>query len=260
MARQVSDGACECLALSDLGVSERWLGNKSRGWDYALKAVEIARTLGEEDLLSRTLIWAYATTGGAFVGNPPLSELEEAAALARKTGDEWIHAHAYNGLGDLCREIGQLDRARQAYQTALDGFRRLTDRYLSAWTLEGLGQLEMRAGNRRLALQRTVEALTLFDGLGDELNVAIMLAHVVSIAREDQEPTALAMLAGAASVLLEHLKARGLADAPQVAEAITCIAGLGAEQTAEWIRGQTSTRAAAVAAARQLAAACAGAA
>ena len=118
----------------------------------------------------------------------------------------------------------------------------------------------MRAGNRTLALQRTTEALTLFDGLGDELNVAIMLARVVRIAREYQEPSALALLASAASVLLEHIGARGLADAPQVAEAITCIADLGAEQTAEWIRGQTSTRAAAVAAAKRLAAACAGAA
>ena len=259
MARQVSDGACECLALSDLGVSERWLGNRARGWDYALKAVEVARTLDDADLLSRTLIWAYATTGGAFIGEPPSSELEEAAALAGKTGNDWIYAHAYNGLGDLCREMGQYDRARQAYQTALNGFRRLADRYLSAWTLEGLGQVEMRVGNWKLALERTVEALTMFDGLGDELNVAIMLARVVMIAREDQKPEALALLAGAASVLLKHLGSRGLADAPQVAEAISCVTGLGVEQTAEWLRGQTSTRAAAVAAARRLVAACAGA-
>ena len=258
MARQVADGGCECLALSDLGVSERWLGNRSLGWDYALKAVEVARTLDDADLLSRTLIWAYATTGGVFVGAPPLAELEEAAALARKTGNDWIYAHAYNGLGDLCRELGQYDRARQAYQTALNGFRRLADRYLSAWTLEGLGQVEMRVGNRELALERTTEALTLFDGLGDELNVAIMLARVVMLAHEDQKPEALALLAGAASVLLKHLASRGLADAPQVAEAISIIDSLGMEQTAEWQQGQTSTRAAAVAAARRLVAACAG--
>jgi hypothetical protein len=94
--------------------------------------------------------------------------------------------------------------------------------------------------------------------LGDELNVAIMLARVVKIAREDQEPEALALLAGAASVLLKHLGGRGLANAPQVAEAICCIAGLGLEQTAERLRGQTLTRAAAVAAARRLVADCAG--
>jgi tetratricopeptide (TPR) repeat protein len=223
-----------------------------------LKAVEVARTLDDADLLSRTLIWAYATTGGAFVGAPPLAELEEAAALARKTGNDWIYAHAYNGLGDLCRELGQYDRARQAYQTALNGFRRLADRYLSAWTLEGLGQVEMRVGNRELALERTVEALTLFDGLGDELNVAIMLARVVNLAREDQKPEALALLAGAASVLLKHLASRGLADAPQVGEAIGIIDSLGMEQTAEWQQGQTSTRAAAVATARRLVVAFAG--
>lgn len=252
MARQVSEGACECLALADLGVAERWLGNRSRGWEYALKAVEVARTLDDADLLSRTLIWAYATTGGTYVGEPPLSELEEAAALARKTGNHWIYAHAYNGLGDLCRELGQYDRARHAYQTALNGFRRLADRYLCAWTLEGLGQVEMRVGNRKPALERTVEALSLFDGLGDELNVAIMLARIVAMTREDQEPEVLALLAGAASALLEQQGRRGLSDTPQVAEAIRCVTGLGVEQTAEWLRGQTMTRAAAVAAARRL--------
>jgi tetratricopeptide (TPR) repeat protein len=148
--------------------------------------------------------------------------------------------------------MGQYDRARQAYQTALSGFRRLADRYLSAWTLEGLGQVEMRVGNRKPALERTVEALTLFDGLGDELNVAIMLARVVMLAREEQKPEALALVAGAASVLLKHLGSRGLSDAPQIAEAIGYVTGLGMEQTAEWLRGQTATRATAVAAARRL--------
>jgi predicted ATPase/DNA-binding SARP family transcriptional activator len=259
MARQVSNGPCECRALADLGVVERWLGNRPRGWDYALKAVEVARTLDDADLLSRTLIWAYATTGGAFVDEPPLRELEEAAALARRTGNDWIHAHAYNGLGDLCKELGQLDRACQAYQTALEGFRRLEDRYLSAWTLEGLGQVEMQAGNRKVALEHTVEALALFDGLGDELDVAVMLARVVVMAREERKPGELALIAGAASVLLEHQCGRGLSGAPQVAEAVGCLKDLGLEQTAGWLRGRTATRAAAVAAAKRLCAGGAGA-
>jgi len=252
MARQVSDRPCECLALSDLGVAERWLGNRPRGWDYALRAVDVARAIGDADLLSRALIWAYATTGGAFVGEPPLAQLEEALALARSTGNEWIYAHAYNGLGDLCRELEQYERARKAYQTALSGFRRLADRYLFAWTLEGLGQVEMQAGNRGPALERTVEALVLFDDLGDELRVAALLGRVVEMARETYRPEPLALIAGAASVLLEHQETRGLSGAPQVAEAVDCIAGLGLEGTAEWLEGRTMTRAAAVAAARRL--------
>jgi tetratricopeptide (TPR) repeat protein len=255
LARQVSDPTCECLALADLGLSERWLGNRSRGWEYALKSVEVARTLDDTDLLSRTLIWAYATTGGTFVGEPPFARLEEAAELARQTGNEWIYAHAYNGLGDLCRELGEYDRARQAYQAALRGFRRLADRYLSAWTLEGLGQVEMRLGNREPALERGVEALILFDGLADELNVALMLAWIVGIAREDREAETLAFIAGAASELLKHLESRGLREAPQIAEAYGGISDLGVEQTVEWLLGQTATRAAAVAAARRLIAA-----
>ena len=180
------------------------------------------------------------------------AELEEAATLGHKTGNDWIYIHAYNGLGDLCLEIGQYDRARQAYETALSGFRRLSDRFLSAWTLEGLGQVEMRVGNRKPALERTLEALILFDGLGDELNVALLLARIAMMAREDYKPEAVALIAGAASVLLKHLESRGLANAPQIAEAVGWISDLGMEQTPEWLQGQTVTRAAAVAAARHL--------
>jgi tetratricopeptide (TPR) repeat protein len=258
MARQVGDGTTECLALSDLAVAERWLGNRARGWDYAFRAVEVARILGDPDLLSRALIWAYATTGGGYVGGPPFAGLEEAAALAEQTGNEWIFAHAYNGLGDLCRELGQCDRAREAYEVALCGFRRLADRYLSAWTLEGLGLVEMAAGHLRLALERTVEALGLFDELGDELEVAILLPRVVRLAGDDLDPETLAPIAGAASALLEHQESRGLLGTPQVAEAVSCLADLGLRRTSGWLRGRPWTRAAAVAAAKRLVVECAG--
>jgi len=57
---------------------------------------------------------------------------------------------------------------------------------------------------------------------------------------------------GTASALLKHLESRGLSDAPQVAEAIACLTGRDMEQTAEWLQGQTATRASAVAAAGRL--------
>ena len=60
------------------------------------------------------------------------------------------------------------------------------------------------------------------------------------------------MIAGAAYILLHHLESRGLREAPQIAEAVGWISDLGIEHTTEWIEGQTATRAAAVAAARNL--------
>jgi tetratricopeptide (TPR) repeat protein len=252
VARRSADRACECLALASLGTTERWLGNRPRGWEYALKAIEVARDFGDPNLLSRALIWAYATTGGAFVGKPPLRELEEAAALARETGNEWIHAHSYDGLGDLYRELGDYDRSREAYRMALSRFRRLEDRYLTGWTLEGLGLLEMRAGNTAEALRWTQEAVGRFDSVGDELTVAFMLARIVGIACGHTEPGGLALIAGAASTLLEQAGPRGLSHTPQMVEATQCLSDVDLDRDPGWLRGRAVTRAEAVAAAQDL--------
>jgi predicted ATPase/DNA-binding SARP family transcriptional activator len=246
ISRQAADPVCECLALSDLGVTERWLGNRSLGWQFTLNAVTMARELDDPAHLSRALVWAYATTGGVFLDKPPVAELEEAAVLARRCGDEWLFAHAFNGLGDLFCELGQHQRARDAYENSLEGFKRLGDRYLSAWNLEGLGRVELLEGKHTGAMVRSGEALVLFDGLGDELNVAIMLARIVSIAHPQAAETALAEIAGAASALLEHLSYRRLSDAPQVAEAIQCLQGFESEYPIHWLKGQKLSRAEAV--------------
>lgn len=252
LSRQAADPECECMALSDLGVTERWLGNRSAGWQFTLKAVAVARKLDDPAQLSRALIWAHATTGGVFIDNPPVAELEEAAGLARRCGDEWLFAHAFNGLGDLFFELGQHQRAREAYENSLEGFKRLGDRYLSAWNLEGLSRVELLTGNRTAALVRTGEALVLYDGLGDELNVAIMLARIVSIAHPRSAEAPLATIAGVAWALFEHLNYRRLNDAPQVAEAIRCLQGFEREYPVDWLRGQRLSRAEAVTSVWQL--------
>ena len=107
----------------------------------------------------------------------------------------------------------------------------------------GLGTIG--SGVARLLLEST-------DRISRHAGRRVMLARVVGIAREDNNPEALVFVAGAASALLKHLESRDLWETPQIAEAVGWLADLGAEGTAEWLEGQTATRAAAVAAARGL--------
>jgi tetratricopeptide (TPR) repeat protein len=104
------------------------------------QAVRLARRLGYPALLGVALIWAYGTTGGRFEGRAPLAELTEAVDLCQRAGDLWGVASALNGLGDLYRELGDWQQARPPYEEALAGFRELKDRWMTAWTLEGLGR------------------------------------------------------------------------------------------------------------------------
>jgi len=138
--REIGDHLGESMSLSDLGVTERFMGRTAIGTRHVEEAVRIAREVHEPHRLCFALIWAYSTTEGKFAGKAPLPELEEAREIALKIGDSWAFAHALNGLGDLYRETGNFTAARLHYEESLRRYRALKERWMVAWNLEGLGQ------------------------------------------------------------------------------------------------------------------------
>ena len=246
LARQLDDRTCESYALADLGVTERWLGDVESGTKCCLAAVTTARETGSAQLLNRALIWSYATTGGDFDWCYPESELKEAASLSASTGDAWMLAHSHAGLGDLYSKHRYFTKARASFDEALQGFAKLDDRFLSAWTLDGLGRVEEECGNAGAAMEYTQRAIDLFDQLGDELNVGLMIDRLVGTVREADTGNKLAMIAGAASKMINGRRRDDLSKAPQIEEAAKQIAGLDIEFPSEWIRGMSLSRAEAV--------------
>jgi len=251
ISRRIGGRIVESYALSDLGVVERWLGNVSQGDAFAETAVQVARATGLRAVLTRALIWAYATTGGVFRNRYPEQQLLEARRLAIETGDIWLHAHSYNGLGDLYCEHGKYAEARSNYESALQRFNELGDRVLAAWTIEGLGRVEMGCGNMTAALRHTVQALCLFDELGDELNVGLKMARIAGILHELEPDPRCAELAGAAEAMIGRNRRDELYKAPQIEEAFHYISGFQHTFPVEWLRGQSLSRADAVKRARE---------
>jgi predicted ATPase/DNA-binding SARP family transcriptional activator len=176
--REQGDRAGEGIALSDLGVAERWLGNRSKGDRYCAQAVEIAREVGDPLQISLALIWAFATTGGVFDGVCPITELEEVVAVSRRLGNLWGVSHGLNGQGDFLRESGRYEEARPRYEEALRGFQKLRDRWMTAWTLEGLGTTLSRLGEYCSARGCLKQGLSLFRGLGDREDAGLMLGRL----------------------------------------------------------------------------------
>jgi len=242
MARQVEDRACEVLSLSNLGVCERWLGNTELGAEYVNRAVEVARGIGEPYYLARALVWAYSTTGGVFQGPPPIEELEEALLLANHIHDPWLCAHACNGLGDLLCERGRYDESLRCYEQALDGFVPLGDRFLTAWTLEGMGRVELGVGLPERAIEFTTQALIHFDELGDALHVALMLSRLAQLAVSVEAAAHPALLGGAAFAMLSEPGIPELRDTPQITQAREQISGMADKWPEEWVEGSRLTR------------------
>jgi tetratricopeptide (TPR) repeat protein len=203
--QELGDRLGESVALSDLGVVERFLGNITEGTSHAEAGVRIAREVGDTLQLSIALIWAYSTTGGKFVGEAPRAELEEAVELSRKLENLWGISHALNGLGDLLGELGEYHEARPCYEEALLGFRELKDRWMTAWTLEGLGRISYLDGDNRRAKEYLREGLTLFDSLGDIGSSVFMLRRLGMVARARGDHLRAACLLRAFKCLQETL-------------------------------------------------------
>ena len=155
-------------------------------------------------------------------------------------------AHSHAGLGELYSKHGYFTKARASFEEALQGFSELEDRFLSAWTLDGLGRVEAERGNTGSAMAYTLRAIDLFDRLGDELNVGLMIARFIETVREAETSNEVAMIAGAASKMINGRRGDDLSKAPQVEKAAQQIAGLDIKFPSDWIRGMSLSRAEAV--------------
>jgi predicted ATPase/DNA-binding SARP family transcriptional activator len=206
--RSLGDRQGEGMALADLGVAERWLGEVEAGTRHVEEAVRIAREQGEPLRLAITLIWAYSTTGGQFTGEAPEAELKEAWELSRKVGDLWCMAHSHQGLGDLLGERGEYLKARWHHTAALKAFRKLKDRWLIAWTLQGLGRVSYLAGEYRHAQHYFRKGVQLFDALGDRGGVAIGLGALGMVFRALGQHLRAACILGASLSIQDDLIGR----------------------------------------------------
>ena len=247
LAEERGDRSITALSRGYRGLMERWLGDTAEGWRHQQEALEMAHALGEPVTLTMTRLLAHCTSGGAFPGEPPLTELEAGLELATAMEDAWSIAHFHNGLGDLYCTSGDAARARSEYLRSAQQFAELGDRYMEAWNYEGLGRVALQEGNHEAALAWTSEALQLWDRIGDELNCALLLARAAHLASILQPSDPLAgRLAGGALSVFSRIREEEVRDAPQVTEALDTVGRIQQDDPAAFDAGRTLTRAAAV--------------
>jgi predicted ATPase/DNA-binding SARP family transcriptional activator len=242
LSREANDAVCEARSLAGVGVVARWMGDVAGGTEYTEQAVQVARRTGDPALLVHTLIWAYATTGGEFLGEPPVDKLREAGTLARSIGNRWFYAHVLNGLGDLYSRLGSYQQAESNYLLSLREFRRLGDRLLIAWNEEGLGLLALRQGELTGAHSHTCRAAAIFHELGDELNLAVLLARLAEIHCQLGHPETAARCAGAASAVIDTLGTSDVARSPRIEDARRRCSEYEATVPLQWAEGRDMPR------------------
>lgn len=172
-----------------------------------------------------------------FIGTRTLLLL---ADLARRRGDQWSYAHTLNGLGDLFSARGSFERSKTDYKLSLHMFHELDDRWLIAWCEEGLGLTEFRQKNFVAALEHTARALSLFNELGDQMNVAVMMLRTADIQCNLSQTEIAAMLAGGASRIIDSLGTSDEGRSPRIENARSRCKYYENRWRLEWAAGRNS--------------------
>lgn len=201
----------EARCLSDLGVVERWLGNRSGGDQRSLRALELANEENDGTLKAFTLVWHYGTRGGKPGSEEQGRGLEEAIRLARTADAPWILAHAHESLGEVLRVRGAFLEAVPHFQRALEGFRSLEDNWMQAWTQEGYGMTECAMGDLASGDERLRQSFALFFKLGCAGDAVFVLGEIALISARRQARDEADLLFGAFSALRGDLGLETLA-------------------------------------------------
>jgi tetratricopeptide (TPR) repeat protein len=139
----------------------------------------------------------------------------------------------------LFRGLGKPAAARPLYEEALKGFRRLKDRWMTAWTLEGLGMISYIAGEARRAASHFREAIALFDLLGDKGNAAFLLSRLGLAARARGIHQRAARLLGAFTGMQEALLGpEAAAKVEHPAELAAALAEYRSQRAVHWSQGR----------------------
>jgi predicted ATPase/DNA-binding SARP family transcriptional activator len=179
--------------------SEGWLPTALRGWGLQLAGV--LASPGWDSAAARSL-------------------LEEAAALARLTGDTDLLAWTLLALGTLAVEEDDHRAAALLYEESLARARQADQQGCAGWALHGLARVNSGLGHLERATACAEESLALFRELGDTVGIAaglhiagrILLNHGGDLARARalfEESLALSRAGGDLAAVAETLTRLG---------------------------------------------------
>jgi predicted ATPase/class 3 adenylate cyclase len=107
---------------------------------------------------------------------------EEAVALARATGDDFVLGIALNNVGGVMAVLGESERATAYFQESLELRRRTGDASRIATSLSNLAEISLKEGNTNQAATMFAEAAEIATAIGDKRGILYALAGLGRVA------------------------------------------------------------------------------
>ena len=178
LSEQINDAVQMRSALGSLGHVDQALG----AFDRAIAAYQWLRTLAEE---VGDRVRAYGALSGLgnvyrLIGryDEALLAYESCLVNAREMGQRRNEAVALMGLALAHNAMGLSERAQAVAQEALMIVQSLQSDSLKAQMVQLLGQIAVSLQNYEAAIEYAVEALSLFEAMGDRPNEGLALFNL----------------------------------------------------------------------------------
>src|SRR6266508_2424995 len=111
---------------------------------------------------------------------------EEAVALARAAGDDFVLAIALNNLGGVTHMLGENERARAYLEESLEVRRRIGDLSRIALSLSNVAEMALSEGETEKAATMFAEAAEIATAIGDKRHILFALAGLGHIAYREE--------------------------------------------------------------------------
>ena len=143
-----------------------WVGDMNAASSHYLEALDLSRTVGNDESLANALYNAGLAMSFKSPGNGT-SYLAEGLAIAEASGNTQAASQCRWGLSSVYQFEHDFDRAREELVIALAGFQSTEDVFMTNWTLRDLGSVEMVLNRLDDADDHLSAALRFFSSTGD---------------------------------------------------------------------------------------------
>jgi non-specific serine/threonine protein kinase len=196
----------QAKVLNGAGMLAFATGDHVGGSRWNQEALRISRQAGDTVSMAWALFWlsAHATTQSETY-HEGIEQIEGALDLFRQTNDQAGLAWGYNQLGELNRLIGDLFRARVAYESSLAICRETGNKRREAIALINLSYVAQGQNDFHQAEKYCLAGLALLNELKLEYHCAIALAMLAGPLASQEKAERAATVLGASDGILARM-------------------------------------------------------
>lgn len=199
------DGLLRGRALLYGGFMPFWMGDDVSAGSRFGQALDIARNLGDDTLVSQALGGLARVALRTDVAEGRRLALE-ALLISQESGDDVGRSNALHLLGVGAQIAGDLPEARQWMTQRLELVRSQGNQFLIASEASNLSMVERQLGNLDAAEELAREALEIGRSSGDRFTAPFAVTGLAVIAAERGAFDRAARLVGAAETMMETQK------------------------------------------------------